>query len=200
MLKTFLTATAIGGLMLSSALAQSPAPPPPAATPAPPPTTMTAPKSDMAPAPRADAAGKASFVSAQKSDQWLSSKFKGTDVLGPNNEKIGDVKDLLFDKSGKIDALIVGVGGFLGIGEKDVALDMAAFTVVPASTTSGNTGATMATTATDDPNNIKLKVAMTKDELKNAPAFEAYKAPSRTTSSNTPANTGTTRPAPAPRP
>ena len=38
---------------------------------------------------------------------------------------------MLFDKNGKIDGLIVGVGGFLGIGEKNVAIDMSAFQVVP---------------------------------------------------------------------
>ncbi len=62
------------------------------------------------------------------------SKFKGTDVLGPDNAKVGDVNDLLFDKNGKIIGMIVGVGGFLGIGEKSVAIDMSAFQVVPAST------------------------------------------------------------------
>lgn len=210
MFKTLLTATAISGLMFSSALAQSPSPP--AATPAPS-VTAPAPQAETAPAPKADmkadtkATGSGQFVSAQKPDQWLASKFKGTDVIGPNNEKIGDVNDLLLDKGGKVLAVIVGIGGFLGIGEKDVALDMAAFTVVPASaTTSAATGTAptgaASTSATDDPNNIKLKVAMTKDELKNAPTFERYKAPARTTgmapASNT-GTTGTTRPAaPAP--
>jgi hypothetical protein len=54
-----------------------------------------------------------------------------TDVLGPDNTKIGSVTDMLFDKSGKIDGLVVGVGGFLGIGAKNVAIDMSAFDVVP---------------------------------------------------------------------
>ncbi len=52
------------------------------------------------------------------------SKFKGTDVLGPDDAQVGDVNDILFDKGGKILGLIVGVGGFLGIGEKNVAIDM----------------------------------------------------------------------------
>ncbi len=43
-------------------------------------------------------------------------------VYDPNENKIGDVKDVLVDKSGKIVTLIVGVGGFLGAGEKDVAV------------------------------------------------------------------------------
>src|SRR5215216_625579 len=189
MLKTFLSATAISGLMFSAALAQAPSPsPPPAATPAP---------SATAPAPKADmATGSSQFVAAQKSDQWLSSKFKGTNVLGPDNEKVGDVNDLLFDKDGKVLAVIIGVGGFLGIGEKDVALEMSALQVVPASTTTGTTTGTATTAASDDPQNIKLKVSMNKDQLKNAPSFERYKAPARTTGTGPATNTGTTRPVP----
>jgi len=50
-------------------------------------------------------------VTAQKPDQWLASKFKGTDVLGADNQKSGDVTDILFDKDGKIEAHVVSVGG-----------------------------------------------------------------------------------------
>ena len=60
-------------------------------------------------------------------------------MLGPDNAQVGDVNDMLFDKNGKILGLIVGVGGFLGIGEKSVAIDMSAFQTVPADT--GTVGA-----------------------------------------------------------
>ena len=43
-------------------------------------------------------------------------------VYDPNDKKIGEVKDVLVDKSGKVTSLIIGVGGFLGAGEKDVAV------------------------------------------------------------------------------
>jgi len=88
-------------------------------------------KTDAAPAVPHDTA---KFIAAQGTDQWVFSKFKGTDVLGPDNAHIGNVSDMLFDKNGKIFGLIVGVGGFLGIGEKSVAIDMSAFQAVPAST------------------------------------------------------------------
>ena len=52
-------------------------------------------------------------VVAEKPDQWLATKFEGMDVLGSDNEKIGDVSDILFDKTGKVDAFIISVGGFL---------------------------------------------------------------------------------------
>ena len=54
-----------------------------------------------------DAGIAAQIVNSQKPDQWLASKFKGTDVIGADNEKIGDVSDILFDKTGKIEAFVV---------------------------------------------------------------------------------------------
>lgn len=46
----------------------------------------------------------------------------GTDVVNAINESIGTINDVLIDRQGKVVAVVVGVGGFLGIGEKDVAL------------------------------------------------------------------------------
>ena len=43
-------------------------------------------------------------------------------VYDPNENKVGDIKDALVDKSGRVVALRAGVGGFLGAGEKDVAV------------------------------------------------------------------------------
>ena len=79
--------------------------------------------------PAVGAQGSREFVTEQATDQWLASKFKGTDVIGSNNEKIGDVSDILFDTDGRILAYVIGVGGFLGIGAKDVALAPASFQV-----------------------------------------------------------------------
>src|SRR5687767_11649728 len=119
MLSKIMAVAAVSALALTSAMAQTTTPPagsspPAAATPATP-----------APSATATPAGKANFVSKQGSDQWLASKFNGTDVIGADEAKIGDVSDVLFDKDKKIVAYIVGVGGFLGIGSKDVAIDPA---------------------------------------------------------------------------
>src|SRR3954469_15707062 len=43
-------------------------------------------------------------------------------VYDPNDSKIGEIMDVLIDKTGKVTGLIIGVGGFLGMGEKDVAV------------------------------------------------------------------------------
>jgi sporulation protein YlmC with PRC-barrel domain len=174
MFKKFMAVAAVSGLALTSALAQTTAPSttqtPTAANPAP---------SSTAAAPAANPAGKATFVSKQSSDQWLASKFKGTDVIGADDKKIGDVSDILFDKDKKILAYIVGVGGFLGIGAKDVAIDPASFQSVPGK----------------DAHDLKLRLSMTKDELKAAPAFEPYAPPRPVSSQNAP-----TRPMGAPAP
>jgi sporulation protein YlmC with PRC-barrel domain len=50
-------------------------------------------------------------------DRWYKQ-----DVYDRNNAKIGQIMDVLVDKSGKISALIIGIGGFLDAGEKDVAV------------------------------------------------------------------------------
>ena len=205
MLKHVMAIAAVSTLALTTALAQTSTAPsaapstssPPAATSTPPSTpnaaspTTTAPSttttspsaSSSTPSPSAasttaPATGK--FVSQQSADQFLASKFKGTDVIGTDDKKIGDVSDVLFDKNQKVLAYIVGVGGFLGIGTKDVALEPTAFEMVPGK----------------DASDYKLRLSMTKDELKSAPTFEVYKAPhATTTSSNAP-----TRPMGAPPP
>jgi hypothetical protein len=169
MLKKLMISAAVTGLAVSGAYAQA---------------TMNPPSASP------------KFVAAQKADQWTFSKFKGTDVLGPDNAHIGDVEDVLFDKSGNVQAVIVGVGGFLGIGEKNVALDMSAFQVVPS-----NTGSSTNATPSNDPNDIKLKVSWTKDQLKAAPGFEYWKGQNATTGmAPRPANPANPANTPAPAP
>ena len=108
----------VGALLISAAAAQSPNPPA-NTTATPPAAAQTAPSDANA---NKAASGKADLVMSQKPDQWLASKFNGTDVVGADDKKIGDVSDILFDKTGKIEAYVVSVGGFLGMGAKEVAL------------------------------------------------------------------------------
>jgi sporulation protein YlmC with PRC-barrel domain len=176
MLKKLMITTAITGLMVGAAAAQNTPQNPPA--PAAKSTEMTAPSSGST---------SAKFVNSQRQDQYLASKFKGTDVLGTDDKKIGDVTDILFDKDGKIDAYVVSVGGFLGIGSKDVALAPNAFQMVPGDKSKNESD--------------KLRLSMTKDELTQAANFEPYKSPSSTTgmgSSTTRPLGGAASPRPAP--
>lgn len=195
MLNKLMLGVALSAFALSGAMAQSspsPSSPSPSATPpaASSPSTPDASKSSemnksstsgaastSSPSTSASTSGSAKFVSTQSPDQFLASKFKGMDVVGSDDKKIGDVSDILFDKEGKIEAYVVSVGGFLGVGSKDVALAPTAFEVVK-----GSNG-------TSD----KLKLAMNKDELKQAQNFEPYKAPASTTGAG--ARPGGTAPA-----
>ena len=193
MLGAALSALMISGALAQAPPApSSPSPTPPAATtPAKPDAAAPAAKPDAAaPAAKPDTASKPDdsaakpdtaastdaakpdeakkeFVASQKPDQWLSSKFKGTDVVGSDDKKIGDVSDILFDKTGKIEAFVVSVGGFLGMGAKEVAMPPAAFEVVAGDKSKGESD--------------KLKVTMSQDELKSAQNFEPYQPPRATT-------------------
>jgi sporulation protein YlmC with PRC-barrel domain len=62
------------------------------------------------------------WMTQMQPGQWQASKFKGLNVYNNNNEKIGDISELIIDQSGKIQAAVIGVGGFLGMGEHDVAV------------------------------------------------------------------------------
>lgn len=66
--------------------------------------------------------GTGNWMTQEQPGQWRASKLEGLDIYNQNNEKIGDISELLVDSSGKIQAVVVGVGGFLGIGERDVAI------------------------------------------------------------------------------
>jgi sporulation protein YlmC with PRC-barrel domain len=55
--------------------------------------------------------------------QWRLYKMIGLDVYNQNDEKVGDISELLVDQTGKIQTAILGVGGFLGVGERMVAVN-----------------------------------------------------------------------------
>ena len=122
------------------------------------------------------------FVDMQASGQWLASDLMGLNVVGSNNESIGEVSDLLVDEDGNIHAAVVGVGGFLGIGQKSVAISFEAFDI-----------------ASDKNGNPEARLTLTKEELESAPAFKsAAAAKSEALRQQSPATSPATKPA-APR-
>jgi hypothetical protein len=66
--------------------------------------------------------GGIQFITQQSPDQWRGSKLVGISVVDPNDERIGAISEVLVDHSGNPQAVVIGVGGFLGIGQKDVAV------------------------------------------------------------------------------
>ena len=96
----------------------------------------------------------AETMSSLPSDSWTITNYYKQDVYDKGQNTVGKIDDVLMDKSGKITALMVGVGGFLGVGEKDVALPFDA----------------VHTEKKD--NKWYLTVAETKDSLKNAAGYK----------------------------
>ncbi len=86
----------------------------------------------------------------------LSNDFVGASVYSPNDEAVGDINDMIINLDGTVQGVVVGVGGFLGIGEKDVAVKMSAISV----------------TLMKD-GNVRLVLNSTKQELEAAPAFKS---------------------------
>ncbi|MGX1320430.1 sporulation protein YlmC with PRC-barrel domain [Bradyrhizobium sp. USDA 377] len=143
---------------------------------------------------KAPTAATTTTTSTSASGQWRASKMSGLKVYNEANENIGSINELLMDKNGDIKIAVIGVGGFLGMGEHLVAVpyeklkfvnEAVAYTGAgtnpgakpPASTTTG------AATGTDKPAATTTSSASkwypdhavfnaSKDELKNMPEFK----------------------------
>jgi len=66
------------------------------------------------------------FVTSQEKTQWRAPKLIGVGVYGPDDKQIGKIDDLLMDRNGSAQTIVIGVGGFLGFGKKDVAVPFSA--------------------------------------------------------------------------
>jgi sporulation protein YlmC with PRC-barrel domain len=101
--------------------------------------------SDSSNAPPAASSSSASpsTSSASHQGEWRASKVVGLSVYNNNNESIGSINDLLTDKNGSIKAVVIGVGGFLGVGEHLVAVpfDQVKFVNEPVAYTGASGGA-----------------------------------------------------------
>jgi len=104
-------------------------------------------------------------------------------VYDPSNNKIGEIMDVLLDKDGKAAALIIGVGGFLGAGEKDVAVPFNAVQMQKR-----------------DNNKMYLVMNTTKDALKSAKGFTYDRTNMAWIPEEQSTTTGTQQNAPASRP
>lgn len=94
------------------------------------------------------------YVVAKPADT-LSSRLVGSNVYNRQDEKIGDIEDLVIENGKTVTALVIGVGGFLGIGGRYVAVDPSTVTLVR-----------------QDGGSTRVVMDTTKDNLRNAPAFE----------------------------
>lgn len=90
----------------------------------------------------------------QSENTMLANDLIGSNVYSPDGDSIGDVDDLIVSFDGTVDGVVIGVGGFLGIGKKDVALEMGSLS-----------------TNTDENGNVRLTSSATKTDLEAAEAF-----------------------------
>lgn len=187
----YTTAGLVGSALLATvAFAQSPSSPGDSSTA--PPAASTAPAASTPPA-----ASSTSTADASYQGNWRASKLVGLTVYNENNESLGSINDLLTDKTGNIKAVVIGVGGFLGVGEHLVAvpLDKIKFVNEPVAYTgvsggppggSANRPASSTTTGAASSNTAPAAMAAkpnpwypdhavfsaTKDQLKGMPEFK----------------------------
>ena len=100
--------------------------------------------------------------------QWRASKLIRLNVYNEANEKLGDINELILDKDGKVSAVVIGVGGFLGMGEHDIAVTMNKLKFVEDAVRTSSTTTTKETTTARD----------------TTTGTTATTAPARTTASN----------------
>ena len=96
------------------------------------------------------------YLSEQAPDQISANTYIGQSVYNPADEDVGKISDLIMDRDGGIVAAVVGVGGFLGIGQKNVAVPIAKIDVIQ-NPTDGS---------------LKLTTSETLESLKAAPEFK----------------------------
>jgi sporulation protein YlmC with PRC-barrel domain len=105
MLKTLAYATLFSTAVVGSSACAADNPPAPANPPA-----------------QTQAPSGVNFVTSQDKSQWRAPKLIGVGVYGSDDKQIGKIDDLLLDKNGSAQTIVIGVGGFLGFGKKDVAV------------------------------------------------------------------------------
>jgi len=89
-------------------------------------------------------------TATSQGNMWRASKLVGLNVYNDQNEKLGDISEILMDKSGKVEGVVIGVGGFLGIGQNDIKVEMSKLKFVDEPVrTSATTTRTSSSTTTD---------------------------------------------------
>ena len=92
-------------------------------------------------------------------DEMRASRLVGAPVRNNADERVGEVNEAILSKDGKVVAVVVGVGGFLGIGEREVALSFPSVRIEPDNSATAMAGS------------VIVKADLTKDTLRNAPVW-----------------------------
>lgn len=148
---------------------------------------MTGPTTGSAPAGAAtavEAFQRPAFIAGRGPGTLRAGDFIGKTVYGPGGRAVGDVEDVLFGEDGRMSGLVIEIGGFLGIGDREVALPLHAFRIDPATTaTSGTIGGPPASTPAGAQSRLENRISpvvvperivllLPEDQLRTAPRFE----------------------------
>jgi PRC-barrel domain len=124
--------------------------------------------------PSASAPAGVNFMTRLEAGQMLASKIMDEDVVGADNKDIGDIEDLVLDRSGKVVAVVIEVDA--GLGDRTVALPLSAIQMnAPDAATTGSvqgSGQTTGSTTTRSSDDMRIVVNTPVDQLKSAPEFE----------------------------
>ncbi len=111
------------------------------------------------------AAKTSQFMTQLPAGSMLLSDLMDLDVIGPDNNDIGDVEDVILDRNGQVASVVIEVEE--GVGNRTVALPMNVFQIAPDASTTGST-----TSGASKTNTMQLMLNMPVDQLKAAPEFD----------------------------
>ncbi len=122
---------------------------------------------------------------------WRSSKLIGVNIYNDQNEKLGDISEIILDPQGKVLGYVVGIGGFLGMGQHDILVEPSQIRFVDEPVRTSSTTTTTTTTATPSGTPMTTRnvsasdntsttrwypdhgvMSASKDQLKAMPAFK----------------------------
>lgn len=114
-------------------------------------------------------ASQTTSANMQSTNQWRGTQLIGLDVYNSNQENIGDINDIILSSDGKVEIIVVGAGGWLGMGEHNVGLrwDQVKFVNEPLK---GEKGTPVSAEEGERPDHVVVN--MTKEQLKAMPAFK----------------------------
>jgi len=114
------------------------------------------------------------YVTEQSPSDWTAQTLIGKSVENNNGETLGEVNNVILNEKGKVVAITVGVGGFLGLGEKDVGVPFEALKFRDEDAVDNNADGDDTADATDDTlthDNEVIVIDATKEQLEAAPSF-----------------------------
>lgn len=110
----------------------------------------------VVPAAYAEQTKSVEFIQIQETNEHMASELIGQTVKGTSGKELGDVNNLVVDEKGDVTAAVIGVGGILGIGEKNIAVPFASLAQQK-----------------DEDGNPFIVVNLTKEQIEKAPEFKS---------------------------